>query len=104
MPTNTVEEVSATKIVAFEDSDVVCDSTEELKALEHLMRWTERLEKSTDDLALKSRLFESLDDAYRTLVSVLSNGDFNYVKDQFVEGALSPVQFVDELQGLLRNK
>ena len=46
------------------------------------------------------QLLESLDDAFRTPVSVLSNGDFNGVKDQFMGGALSPVQFLDELQGL----
>ena len=46
---------------------------------------------------------ESLEEAYRTPVSVLSEGDLGAVKDQFLEGALSPVQFLDELQSLLHN-
>ena len=45
---------------------------------------------------------ESLEEAYRTPVSVLSEGDLGAVKDRFL-GALSPVQFLDELQSLLHN-
>ena len=108
MPTNTVEEVSATRIVAFEDSAVVCDSTEELSDEQHFnayrMRWIQRLEKRTGDSALKSRLLESLEEAYRTPVSVLSEGELGAVKGRFLEDALSPVQFLDELQSLLCNK
>ena len=68
------------------------------------MRWIKRLETRTDDLALKSRLIESLQAAYRTPESVLSNEDLDAVKDRFLEGALSPAQFLDELQSLLLNK
>ena len=70
----------------------------------HRMRWMKRLETRTDDLALKSRLIESLQDAYRTPESVLSNEDLDAVKDRFLEGALSPAQFLDELQSLPLNK
>ena len=48
-------------------------------------------------------MIESLEDAYRTPVSVLSDEDLNAVKDQFFEGVLSPAQFLDELQNLLHN-
>ena len=67
---------------------------------EYRMKWTQRLEKRSVDSALKSRLLESLEDAYWTPVSVLSDGD---VKDQFFEGVLSPVQFLEKLQNLLPN-
>ena len=70
------------------------------------MRWSQRIDKKTDDSALKSRLLESLVDAYRTPVSVLPDRDLrNFlkaVKNQFVEGDLSPVQFLEKLQSLLR--
>ena len=44
----------------------------------------------------------SLVDAYRTPVSVLPDRDLKAVKDQFLEGDLSPVQFLEKLQSLLR--
>ena len=40
-------------------------------------------------------------DAYLAPVTVLSNGDFNDVKDKFFQGYLSPARFLDELQKLL---
>ena len=70
---------------------------------EYRLRWTQRLEKRTVDSALKSRLLESLEDAYWTPLSVLSDGDLNDVKDQFFEGVISPVQFLEKLQNLLHN-
>ena len=70
---------------------------------EYRMKWTQRLEKRSVDSALKSRLLESLEDAYWTPVSVLCDGDLNDVKDQFFEGVLSPVQFLEKLQNLLPN-
>ena len=42
-------------------------------------------------------------DTYLAPVTVLSNGDFNGVKDKFFEGELSPARFLDELQKLLSN-
>ena len=42
-------------------------------------------------------------DAYLAPVTVLSNGDFNDVKDKFFQGELSPARFLDELQKLLSN-
>ena len=59
------------------------------------------LDNSTDDWALKTKLLESLEDAYLAPVTVLSNGDFNDVKDKFFQGDLSPARFLDELQRLL---
>ena len=56
---------------------------------------------STDDWALKAKLLETLEDAYLAPVSVLSDGDLNAVKDQFFEGLLSPVKFLEKLQNLL---
>ena len=73
----------------------------EQKLSEFRMRWIERLDKCTDDWALKTKLLESLEDAYLAPVTVLSNGDFNDVKDKFFQGALSPARFLDELQKLL---
>ena len=67
---------------------------------EFRMRWTQRIEKRTDDWALKSRLLESLEVAYCTPVCVLSNEDLKAVKDQFVDGVLTPDQFLDKLQSL----
>ena len=71
---------------------------------EFRMRWTQRIEKRTDDWALKSRILESLEVAYCTPVCVLSNEDLKAVmgplKDQFVDGVLTPVQFLDKLQSL----
>ena len=64
-------------------------------------RWIKRLDKSTDDWALKTKLLISLEDAYLAPVSVLSNGEFNDVKDKFFEGILSPIRFLEELQKLL---
>ena len=57
--------------------------------------------KNTDDLAQRARLLECLEDAYLTPVSVLSNEDFDEVKDRFLEGVLSPVGSLDELKKLL---
>ena len=67
-------------------------------------RWIQRLEKRTDDTALKSRLLASLEEAYKTPVSVLSDEDLHSVKDRFLEGVFTPAQFLDELQSLLHNK
>ena len=71
----------------------------EQKFSEFRMRWIERLDKSTDDWALKTELLETLEDAYLAPVSVLSDGDLNAVKDQFFEGLLSPL--LEKLQNLL---
>ena len=68
---------------------------------EFRMRWVKRLDKSTDDCNLKTKLLESLEDAYLAPVSVLSDRDFSKVKDKFLEGVLSPVRFLEELQKLL---
>ena len=132
MPAEVAEEVFDEKVAAFEGSEevstfedsvvygevvgkselskleevaeiaVVCDSNDGQRR--HRMRWIKRLETRTDDLALRSRLIESLQAAFRTPESVLSNEDLDAVKDRFLEGALSPAQFLDELQNLLRNK
>ena len=69
--------------------------------------WTLILEKRTNDSALKSRLLESLVDAYHTPElhswhTPVSALDLKAVKDQFLEGDLHPVQFLEELQSLLR--
>ena len=69
---------------------------------EFRLRWIRRLEARTDDWALKTKLLESLEDAYLAPSSELSNEDFNAVKDKFFEGVLSPVRLLDELQRLLR--
>ena len=69
---------------------------------EYRMRWSQRLEKRTDDSALKSRLLESLVDAHRTPVSVLPDRDLINLFDSFEEGDLTPVQLLEELQSLLR--
>ena len=45
--------------------DHQCDSDEQ-RFTKYLMRWSQRLEERTDDSALKSRLLESLVDAYHT--------------------------------------
>ena len=66
------------------------------------MRWIQRLEKSTDDWALKTKLLVSLEDAYLAPPSVLPDEDFNAVKDKFFQGDISPVIFLKELQRLLR--
>ena len=132
MPAEVAEEVFDEKVAAFEGSEevstfedsvvygevvgkselskleevaeiaVVCDSNDGQRR--HRMRWIKRLETRTDDLALRSRLIESLQAAFRTPESVLSNEDLDAVKDRFLEGALSPAQFLDELQSLLLNK
>ena len=73
----------------------------EQKFSEFRKRWIEKLKKSTDDLAQRARLLECLEDAYLTPVSVLSNEDFDEVKDRFLEGVLSPVGSLDELKKLL---
>ena len=78
-------------------------SEAELKLSEFRMRWIKRLDNSTDDWALKTKLLESLEDAYLAPVTVLSNSDFNDVKDKFFQGELSPARFLDELQKLLSN-
>ena len=73
----------------------------EKKFSEFRLRWIKRLEARSDDWALKSKLLESLEDAYLAPVGVISDKDFNDVKDKFFEGVLSPVKFLDELQKLL---
>ena len=73
----------------------------ELKFSEFRMRWITRLENCSDDWALKSKLLESLEDAYLAPVSVLSDRDFSDVKDKFFEGVLSPERFLEELDKLL---
>ena len=67
-------------------------------------RWINRLEKCTDDWDLKTELLETLEDAYLAPASVLSDRDFNEVKDKFFQGVLSPVRFLDDLQKLLCKK
>ena len=64
--------------------------------------WSERLEKRTDDPALKSRLLESLKEIYETPYSVLPTVVLRPVKDRFLEGVTTPVRFLDELQNLLK--
>ena len=64
--------------------------------------WSERLEKRTDDPALKSRLLESLKEIYETPYRVLPTVVLRPVKDRFLEGATTPVRFLDELQNLLK--
>ena len=68
---------------------------------EFRMRWIKRLDARTDDWSLKKKLLESLEDAYLAPSSVLSDEDFNTVKDKFFEGVLSPARLLDELQRLL---
>ena len=67
-------------------------------------RWIERLDKSTDDWALKTKLLVSLEDAYLASVSVLPDKDFSAVKDKFFQGVSSPAKFLEELQKLLSKK
>ena len=86
--------------------DHQCDSDEQ-RFTKYLMRWSQRLEERTDDSALKSRLLESLVDAYHTPElhswhTPVSALDLKDVKNQFLEGDLPPVQFLEELQSLLR--
>ncbi len=65
--------------------------------------WTLILEKRTNDSALKSKLLESLKEAIvDTPVSVLSDEDLDAVKDRFLDGVITPVRFLDELQNLLK--
>ena len=52
---------------------------------EFVMRWIKRLEARTDDWSLKTKLHESLEDAYPAPSSVLSDEDSNSVKDKFFE-------------------
>ena len=59
------------------------------------------LSRSSVNSALKTELLETLEDAYLAPVNVLSDGDLNAVKDQFFEGLLSPVKFLEKLQNLL---
>ena len=73
----------------------------EQKFSEFRARWIARLDKCTDDWALKAELLERLEDAYLAPVSYLSDGDFGEVKDMFFEGVLSPVGFLEELQKML---
>ena len=73
----------------------------EKKFSEFRLRWIKRLEARSDDWALKSKLLECLEDAYLAPVGVISDKDFNAVKDKFFEGVLSPVKFLYELQKLL---
>ena len=79
------------------DHQCKCEDAEQ-KFSEFRMRWIRRLEKSTDDWALKTKLLETLEDDYLATASVLSEGDLNAVKDQFFEGLLSQVKFMEELQ------
>ena len=72
------------------------------KVSEFRRRWSERLEETTDDSALKSRILESLVDAYRAPLSVVPNSVLKAVKDEFLDGDLNPVQFLEKLQSLLR--
>ena len=65
-------------------------------------QWSQRIEKRTDDSALKSRLLEVLEEAYRTPASVLPDRDLINLFEPFEEGDLSPVQFLEKLQSLLR--
>ena len=65
-------------------------------------QWSQRLEKRTDDSALKSRLLEVLEEAYRTPASDLPDRDLVNLFEPFEEGDLSPVQFLEKLQSLLR--
>ena len=64
-------------------------------------RWITRLEKCTDDWALKTELLETLEDAYLAPVCDLSEKDFSEVKDMFFQGVLSPEGFLKKLQQLL---
>ena len=88
-------------IVEQEVEQVIKSAKAEQKFSEFRKRWIERIEKSTDDLALRARLLECLEDAWWTPVSDLSNEDFDEVKDRFLEGVLSPVGFLNELQKML---
>ena len=86
--------------------DHQCDSDEQ-RFTKYLMRWSQRLEERTDDSVLKSRLLESLVDAYHTPElhswhTPVNALDLKAVKNQFLEGDLHPVQFLEELQSLLR--
>ena len=88
--------------VSARAADVEVDAkAAELKFSEFRMRWITRHDKCTDEWALKSKLLESLEDAYMAPVSVLSDGDFSEVKDKFCEGVLSPVRFLEEMEKLL---
>ena len=89
------------RLIAYNDpSSSLVDEPQHVS--EFRMRWSQRLEKRTDDSALKSRLLESLVDAYRTPLSVLPDRDLKAVKDEFLEGDLGPVQFLEKLQSLPR--
>ena len=71
-----------------------------LTAAEHIfsefrMRWISRLDKCSDDWALKTKLLECLEDVYLAPVNVLSDGDFSEVKDRFFEGVLFSVKFLE---------
>ena len=103
------------EVVENESEDsVVCDEfvgkseLEELTDEQHFsaycMRWTQTIEERTDDWALKSRLLEYLEVAYDTPVFILSNEDLKAVTDQFRDGVLTPVQFLDKLQSLPCNQ
>ena len=86
--------------------DHQCDSDEQ-RFTKYLMRWSQRLEERTDDSALKSRLLESLVDAYHTpeLASwhtPVSAWHLKAVKNQFLEGVVTPVRFLEELQNFLK--
>ena len=67
------------------------------KSYEVELIWIKRLEKRTDDSALKSRLLEILEEIYRTPYSVLPTEVLQPVRDQFLEGVLTPVQFLGKL-------
>ena len=78
--------------------------TDEQHFSAYCMRWTQTIEERTDDWALKSRLLEYLEVAYDTPVFILSNEDLKAVTDQFRDGVLTPVQFIDKLQSLPCNQ
>ena len=80
------------------------DESEDEESEERRKRWTQRIEERTDDWALKSRLLDSLEVAHCAPVWVLSSEDLEAVKDQFLDGDLTPAQFLDELQSLPCNQ
>ena len=98
------ESVEIAKAVEEDESveaEQVIESAEQ-KLSEFRMRWIKRLNKCTDDKALKTKLLECLEVAYLAPLTVLSNADFNEVKDMFFQDDLPPARFLDELQKLLK--
>ena len=98
------ESVEIAKVVEEDESveaEQVIESAEQ-KLSEFRMRWIKRLNKCTDDKALKTKLLECLEVAYLAPLTVLSNADFNEVKDMFLQDDLPPARFLNELQKLLK--